>query len=160
MAKYTVTEQCPHCGEEITIKNWDFEKGLEARCPRCKKPMMLCGECPATTNVGTFPCAVHSGESKTNCAAKLVRPAVWRDVPEIPNHQRVEQEDGSVCYFFGDTTIRTSERHTDAGLRLSPVSGDQIAHGSWEDLEDWEVRAYCTLLEEYINLTEGSQEDG
>ncbi len=74
-----------------------------------------------------------------------------RDVAAIPSLSRVEQGDGTVCYFFGDTTIRAEETIEDGKLRLTPISGDQVGPDSWVDLEMDRVYGYCTLLEWQLN---------
>ena len=74
-----------------------------------------------------------------------------RDVEAIPNLSRVEQGDGTVCYFFGDTTIRAEENVEDGKLCLTPISGDQVGPDGWGDLEMDRVYGYCTLLERQLN---------
>lgn len=45
-----VTELCPHCDREVTLK-WNVNKdGLKTFCPYCGKMLMLCAYCPATYN--------------------------------------------------------------------------------------------------------------
>ena len=58
-----------------------------------------------------------------------------RDTAAIPDVSRVEQKDGTVCYFFGDTTIRAEEAVEDGKLCLTPISGDQVGPDGWVDLE-------------------------
>ena len=42
-----VTECCPHCDTEVSVK-WDiFKDGHSIYCPNCGKRIMLCSECPA-----------------------------------------------------------------------------------------------------------------
>ena len=74
-----------------------------------------------------------------------------RDVETIPNVQQVVQEDGTVCYFFGDTTIRANETLVDGKMYLEPVSGNQIACGEWTVLPVDMVHGYCFLLEKALN---------
>lgn len=74
-----------------------------------------------------------------------------RDVAAIPHLTRTEQEDGTVCYFFGDTCIRVRESHEDGKIRLEPVAGDQTACGEWVELPIDRVYGYCTLLERQLN---------
>lgn len=74
-----------------------------------------------------------------------------RDAAAISNLSRVEQGDGTVCYFFGDTTIRAEETIEDGKLRLTPISGDQVGPDGWGDLEMDRVYGYCTLLERQLN---------
>ena len=78
-----------------------------------------------------------------------------RDVAAIPNATRMEQEDGTICYFFGDTCIRVRESCENRKIHLEPVSGDQIACGEWAELSIDRVYGYCTLLERYLNRKEG-----
>ena len=79
-----------------------------------------------------------------------------RDAAAIPRAQRTEQEDGSVCWFFGDTCIRAREVADGGRIRLEPVSGDQTACGEWADLPIDRVYGYCTLLERHINGRAGA----
>lgn len=74
-----------------------------------------------------------------------------RDAAAIPTLSRVEQGDNTVCYFFGDTTIRAEESVEDGKLRLSPISGGQVGPDGWGDLEIDRVYGYCTLLERQLN---------
>ena len=74
-----------------------------------------------------------------------------RDVAAIPHLTRTEQEDGTVCYFFGDTCIRVRESHEDGKIRLEPVAGDQTACGEWVELPIDRIHGYCILLERYLN---------
>lgn len=74
-----------------------------------------------------------------------------RDVVAIPRMERVEQGDGTVCYFFGDTAIRAEETVEDGRLCLTPISGDQVGPDGWTDLEMDRVHGYCILLERQLN---------
>ena len=74
-----------------------------------------------------------------------------RDAAAIPNAARAVQADGTVCYFFGDTSIRAREVREDGKTYLEPVSGDQAACGQWAELPMDRVYGYCTLLERFIN---------
>ncbi len=74
-----------------------------------------------------------------------------RDVAAIPGAIRTEQEDGSVCYFFGDTCIRVNESTVNGKVQLKPLSGNQTACGEWVDLAVDQVYGYCTLLERHLN---------
>lgn len=74
-----------------------------------------------------------------------------RDVAAIPALSRVEQEDGTVCYFFGDTTIRAEETVEDGKLHLTPISGDQVGPDGWTELDMDRVLGYCLLLEQQQN---------
>lgn len=74
-----------------------------------------------------------------------------RDVKAISHLTRTEQGDGTVCYFFGDTCIRTHEIREGGKVRLEPLAGDQVAHGEWLDLNIDRVYGYCTLLARHLN---------
>lgn len=74
-----------------------------------------------------------------------------RDAAAIPDLSRAEQEDGTVCYFFGDTTIRAEEAIEDGKLCLKPITGDQVGPDGWVDLGMDRVYGYCTLLERQLN---------
>lgn len=74
-----------------------------------------------------------------------------QDVSAIPDHARVTQDDGTVCYFIGNTTIRVTETIENGRIRLEPVAGDQITCSGWLDLPMDRVHGYCTQLERYLN---------
>lgn len=74
-----------------------------------------------------------------------------RDAAAISQAQRQMQDDGSVCYFFGNTSIRVTETMQDGKLCLKPVVGDQVACGEWLDLPIDRLYGYCTLLERYLS---------
>lgn len=74
-----------------------------------------------------------------------------RDAAAIPNMTRMEQDDGSICYFFTNTCIRVHESHEEGKIRLEPVAGDQTACGEWVELFIDRVHGYCTLLERHLN---------
>lgn len=74
-----------------------------------------------------------------------------RDVMAIPNLYRTEQEDGSICYFFGNTCIRANETRENGKVRLEPLAGSQAACGEWVDLDIDRVYGYCTLLARHLN---------
>ena len=79
-----------------------------------------------------------------------------RDVAVIPHLTRTEQDDGTICYFFGDTCIRVRESYENGKICLKPVAGDQVACGEWVDLPIDRVYGYCTLLERHLNRREKS----
>lgn len=79
-----------------------------------------------------------------------------RDVKAIPNLERVNQDDGTTCYYFGNTCIRACETRGAGKVRLEPLSGDQAACGEWVDLEIDQVYGYCTLLARYLNGGSGT----
>lgn len=75
-----------------------------------------------------------------------------RDVASIPHLCKCQQEDGSFCYFFGDTTIWAEEIVEGETVHLKPVKGDQVVCGEWTDGMDIDqVAGYCILLERYFN---------
>ena len=77
--------------------------------------------------------------------------ASMRDEAAIPHLTRTEQGDGTVCYFFGDTTIRVIEAQAADNILLTPVSGDQVACGEWVELDEEQVHRYCKLLAQCLN---------
>lgn len=74
-----------------------------------------------------------------------------RDEAAIPHFTRTRQGDGTVGYFFGDTTIRVTEVRVNGNISLIPVSGDQVACGEWVELDEEQMRGYCELLARYLN---------
>lgn len=78
-----------------------------------------------------------------------------RDAAAIPSLNKTAQDDGTVCYFFGGTTIRAEESIDHGKLRLKPVAGDQVACGEWTDLDIDQVAGYCVLLERHLNREAG-----
>ena len=78
-----------------------------------------------------------------------------RDVAAIPHYCRTEQDDGTICYFFGNTCIRVRESHENGKIHLKPVAGDQTACSEWVDLPIDRVYGYCTLLERHLNKMGG-----
>ena len=79
-----------------------------------------------------------------------------RDAAAIPKAERVEQGDGTVCWYFGDTCICVREATDNGRIRLEPVSGDQAACGEWTELPIDRVHGYCTLLERQLNRRAGT----
>lgn len=79
-----------------------------------------------------------------------------RDVKAIPNLERADQDDGTICYYFGNTCIRACETREAGKVRLEPLSGDQAACGEWVDLEIDQVYGYCTLLARHLNGGSGT----
>ena len=78
-----------------------------------------------------------------------------QDATTIPSHTRMAQDDGSVCYFFGDTCIQAHEIRENGKARLEPIAGDQVSDGEWAELAIDRVYGYCTLLERCLNRTVG-----
>ncbi len=81
-----------------------------------------------------------------------------RDQAAIPHLTRTEQEDGTICYFFGDTTIRAIEAQDKGKIHLAPLSGDQAACGEWVDLEEDQILRYCDLLVQHLNCGTAAQD--
>lgn len=77
-----------------------------------------------------------------------------RDEAAIPHLTCTEQGDGTVCYFFGDTTIQVTKAQTVGRIHLTPLSGNQVACGEWVDLDEEQVRRYCDLLTRHLNSGE------
>ncbi|MBD5168948.1 MAG: hypothetical protein HDT20_02305 [Oscillibacter sp.] len=78
-----------------------------------------------------------------------------RDVEAIPDLAKATQDDGTTCYFFGDTTIRAYKMMDNGRFVLKPVAGNQINSDGWVDLDIDRVYGYCTLLERYLNKEVG-----
>lgn len=74
-----------------------------------------------------------------------------QDAAAIPRLTRSAQDDATVCYFFGNTTIRVQESIDNGKIKLEPVAGDQVACGEWVELSVDRVHGYCTLLERHLN---------
>ena len=77
-----------------------------------------------------------------------------QDAENIPQLSRTEQEDGIVCYSFGDTRIRARERKEGRNVRLEPVAGEQESCGGWAELPIDRTYGYCTLLTRHLNQLE------
>lgn len=76
----TVSEVCPKCEMENTIKDWNLDKeGLEAYCPRCGHKMLLCSECPhgcdwnSETNSCRFDLPKEQIQTCCCCGADVIR---------------------------------------------------------------------------------------
>lgn len=79
------------------------------------------------------------------------------DVAAIPNLTRTAPNDGSFCYFFGNTCIRVRESHEEGKLCLEPLAGVLITHSGCVKLPIDQVHGYCTLLERQLNRKDGNQ---
>lgn len=66
-----------------------------------------------------------------------------RDSADIAKLQMCPQPDGSLAFFFGNTTIRVVA----AENGLLPLGGDQVACGEWYDLQMDEVEEYMKLIQ-------------
>lgn len=67
----TVTEDCPTCGNEVTMV-WDVERnGYKATCPFCGGRLMLCDECQHPNGVYSDDCDYDAmtQSCRYNCAA-------------------------------------------------------------------------------------------
>ena len=71
---------------------------------------------------------------------------MMRDTASIAKLQVCTQPDGSLAFFFGNTTIRAVA--TENGLL--PLGGDQTACGEWYDLGLDEVEEYLKIIENHI----------
>ena len=71
---------------------------------------------------------------------------MMRDTASIAKLQVCTQPDGSLAFFFGNTTIRAVA--TENGLL--PLGGDQVACGEWYDLGLDEVEEYLKIIEKHI----------
>lgn len=78
------------------------------------------------------------------------------DVADIPNLTRTAPNDGSFCYFFGNTCIRVRESHEEDKLCLEPLAGVLITRSGCVKLPIDQVHGYCTLLERHFNRREKS----
>lgn len=78
-----------------------------------------------------------------------------QDAAAISDYYRIEEDDGSVCYLFGDTCILVRESQEEGKIRLEPLSGNQAVGGSWQDLSIDRICGYCTLLERHLNRKGG-----
>ena len=71
---------------------------------------------------------------------------MMRDTASIAKLQVCTQPDGSLAFFFGNTTIRAIT----SGNDLLPLGGDQVACGEWYDLGLDEVEEYLRIIEKHI----------
>ena len=71
---------------------------------------------------------------------------MMRDTASIAKLQVCTQPDGSLAFFFGNTTIRAIANGND----LLPLGGDQVACGEWYDLGLDEVEEYLRIIEKHI----------
>ena len=74
-----------------------------------------------------------------------------RDAEAMSDLTRIELEDETICYGFGETCIQVYETNENRTIRLEPLAGNQAAGGKWADLPIDRVYGYCTLLERYLN---------
>ena len=71
----TVTEDCPTCGNEVTMV-WDVEQnGYKATCPFCGGRLMLCDECQHPNGIYTDDCDY---DPLTKAAATTAKPTIWK----------------------------------------------------------------------------------
>ena len=71
---------------------------------------------------------------------------MMRDTASIAKLQVCTQPDGSLAFFFGNTTIRAVA----TGNGLLPLGGDQVACGEWYDLGLDEVEEYMKLIKKNL----------
>ena len=69
-----------------------------------------------------------------------------RDTASIAKLQVCTQPDGSLAFFFGNTTIHAIANGND----LLPLGGDQVACGEWYDLGLDEVEEYMKLIKKNL----------
>ncbi|MFI3279633.1 MAG: hypothetical protein R3Y55_03810 [Rikenellaceae bacterium] len=147
-----IGEMCPRCGTENIIKDWTIAKGMCATCCACEEEFILCSQCPNSSGG-------IAGAGCSSCIQDVdAHATVRRDLKDMANFGRSLQSDGTTLYHFGDTSIRAKEIIVDGQYILVPKSGDQIAHGCWDDIDDSELNAYCQLLQLYLNLVAGGDE--
>jgi len=72
-----------------------------------------------------------------------------QDAEAIPRFTRLEQKDGSVCCFFGDTCVHVNVAHEKDKIQLEPLDGRHLVEGDWEELCIDKLHGYCTLLLKY-----------
>ena len=82
-----------------------------------------------------------------------------RDAEAIsgPDLIRLEMNDETICYCFGETCIRMFETKENGKIRLEPLAGTQPMGSDWVDLPIDRVYGYCALLERYLNGKDGHQ---
>ena len=85
-----------------------------------------------------------------------------RDAEAISDLIRIELEDDTICYGFGDssTCIRVCETNENGSIRLEPLVGNQIIDGKWVDLSIDRVYGYCTLLERQLSKETAHEQEG
>ena len=79
-----------------------------------------------------------------------------QDTDAIPSLTQIEQDNGKICYFFGDTRIWARESKENGKVRLEPLTGDQSVDSEWVELSIDRIYGYCTLLSRHLNRTVGA----
>lgn len=74
-----------------------------------------------------------------------------RDAEAMSDLTRIELEDETICYGFGETCIRVLETVENGMVHLEPLAGNQTMGGEWVNLPIDRVYGYCTLLERHLN---------
>ena len=74
-----------------------------------------------------------------------------RDVEAMSDLIRLEMDDETICYCFGETCIRMFETKENKEIRLEPLAGTQMVDGKWIELPIDRVYGYCSLLEQQLN---------
>ena len=74
-----------------------------------------------------------------------------RDVEAMSDLIRLEMDDETICYCFGETCIRMFETKENKEIRLEPLAGTQMVDGKWIELPIDRVYGYCSLLERQLN---------
>ncbi|MDE7242527.1 MAG: hypothetical protein K2O18_00915 [Oscillospiraceae bacterium] len=74
-----------------------------------------------------------------------------QDADAISGLTQMEQDDGSICYFFGNTCIQARESRENGKIRLEPLTGKQASDSKWAELAIDRIYGYCSLLERQLN---------
>ena len=122
-----ITEMCPYCGEESTIK-WDIEsQGYQIFCPVCGEAMMLCSMCDRA------PCDWKEGVGCKHSDERY-RKGRWISVkerlPERGERIIVCTEHGFRC----ETIMKQSGRYFRYGIENEEIFGQKIV--AWMPLPE------------------------
>lgn len=129
---YTVTEVCPHCGNEIEM-TWDTDTdGFRAFCPHCGKRLMLCDEC---RHAGCGPCDYDSAtdtcrHNKEQAAGQALGGRAGASAKDFAAGQEAYYIDPYTNAWGHGTVIETSSRYVDlcdpdAGYSLPEIAMDR-----------------------------------
>lgn len=122
-----ITEMCPYCGEESTIK-WDIEsQGYQIFCPVCGEAMMLCSMCDRA------PCDWKEGVGCKHSDERY-RKGRWISVkerlPERGERIIVCTEHGFRC----EAIMKQSGRYFRYGIENEEIFGQKIV--AWMPLPE------------------------
>ena len=122
-----ITEMCPYCGEESTIK-WDIEsQGYQIFCPVCGEAMMLCSMCDRA------PCDWKEGVG-CKYSDERYRKGRWISVkerlPERGERLIVCTEHGFRC----EAIMKQSGRYFRYGIENEEIFGQKIV--AWMPLPE------------------------